>query len=311
MTSYRTPVRAAGALVVLAILGIIIGLISASSVSTGPNEVALHIGGGPIENKSIKGCVPASEHQNFNSPGDSYVTYSTSQRDWDATGQGGSDSGSFKVVSKDNVEMEVPVIVRFYQITDCQTLEKFYDNLGQRYGAFIKDDGEGSSGWETMVRKIVADPVDVELGRIVQTHNWQDVRNDPKVRTEIANSLKDDITALVDSNAQGHYFDNFSVLVKKPEPTDPDLIKKINDAQARTYAAEAAKNTAAAQKAQADAERATAKAQAAKQVAVILGFKLPGMTNAQAMAAYNLNAAIKAGQNPYQPSGGALLNNNP
>ncbi|MDX6302147.1 MAG: hypothetical protein QOF53_3361 [Nocardioidaceae bacterium] len=35
------------------------------------------------------------------------------------------------------------------------------------------------------------------------------------------------------------------------------------------------------------------------------------MTNAQAMAAYNVNAAIKTGQNPYQPSGGALLNDNP
>ncbi|MDX6302148.1 MAG: hypothetical protein QOF53_3362 [Nocardioidaceae bacterium] len=63
----------------------------------------------------------------------------------------------------------------------------------------------------------------MELGRIVQTHNWQDVRNDPKVRSEIANSLTDDITALVDSDAQGHYFDNFSVLVKKPKPTRPRL----------------------------------------------------------------------------------------
>ena len=152
------PVRAAIGIIIALIIVASVALIAASSVSTGPNEVALHIGGGPIENKSLKGCVKPSEHQNFNSPGDSYVTYSTSQRDWDATGQHGSDSPAFKVVSSDNVEMEIPVIVRFYQITDCSTLEKFYDNLGQRYGAYITEDGSGSEGWETMVRKIVADP---------------------------------------------------------------------------------------------------------------------------------------------------------
>jgi regulator of protease activity HflC (stomatin/prohibitin superfamily) len=294
------------AIVVLLIAIVGITLASASSVNTGPNEVAVHIGGGPIEDRSIKGCIPSGTHENFNSPGDTYVTYSSSQRDWDATGQTGSDSGSFKVVSKDNVEMAVPVIVRFYQITDCKTLEKFYDNLGQRYGAFIQSSGSGSPGWETMVRKIVADPVDVELGRIVQTHNWQEVRNDPKVRTEIATSLRDKVADLVDSNAQGHYFDHFSVLVKKPEPTDKELIAKINDAQAQTYAAEAAKNTAAAQKAQADAEKATAQAQAAKNVAVILGFKLPGMTNAQAVKVYNEHFALEHDINPYQPNGQLL-----
>lgn len=290
---------AAGALVVVAI----VGLTATSSVSTGPNEVAVHIGGGPFEDARIKGCVPAGTRQNLNSPGDKYVTYSTAQRDWDATGQTGSDAAPFKVVSADNVEMQVPIIVRFYQITDCPTLEKFYDNLGQRYGAYINTDGEGSSGWVTMVRKIVADPVDVELGRIVQKYDWTLVRNSPKVRTEIATSLKNDIVGLVDSNAQGHYFDDFSVLVKKPEPTDPNLIKKINDAQAAIYAAQAAKQTAVAEKQEAQAQVAVSKAQAQKKVAEILGFKLPGMTNAEAVRAYNEHELITQGGNPFQPSG--------
>ena len=225
-----------GVAAVVAVL--VVASFSTSSVSTGPNQIAVQIGGGPIEDARFKGCVPAGTHENFNSPGDSYVTYSSSQRDWDATGQEGSDADPFKVVSADNVEMQVPIIVRFYQITDCATLEKFYTNLGQRSG-----------GWETMIRKIVADPVDVELGRITQKYAWTTVRNDPKVRTEIASTLRTGIVELVDSNAQGHYFDHFSVLVKKPEPTDPNLIKKINDAQAATYAAEAAQKTAVAQKA--------------------------------------------------------------
>ncbi len=296
-----------GVLVVLLLLVVVVGLAAASSVSTGPNEVAVHIGGGPIENASFKGCVPAGTHQNLNSPGDTYVTYSTSQRDWDATGQGGADAAPFKVVSSDNVEMQIPIIVRFYQITDCRTLEKFYDNLGQRYGAYITKDGGGSPGWETMVRKIVADPVDVELGRIAQKYRWTVVRNSPKVRTEIATSLKDDIAGLVESNAQGHYFDRFSVLVKKPEPTDPNLLKKINDAQAAIYAAQAAKVTADAERQEAQAQVAVSRAKSAKNVADILGFKLPGMTNQQAVRAYNEHFLISQQGNPYQPSGGMLL----
>jgi SPFH domain / Band 7 family len=285
-------------------------LFAASSVSTGPNEVAVHIGGGPLENASFKGCVPSGTHQNLNSPGDTYVTYSTSQRDWDATGQRGADADPFKVVSSDNVEMQIPIIVRFYQITDCKTLEKFYDNLGQRYGAYITKSGAGSTGWETMVRKIVADPVDVELGRIAQKYKWTLVRNSPKVRTEIATSLKDDIAGLVESNAQGHYFDNFSVLVKKPEPTDPNLLKKINQAQAAIYSAQAAQVTAAAEKQEALAQIAVSKAQSSKSVAEILGFKLPGMTAQQAVRAYNEHYLISQNGNPYQPSGGMLLQQN-
>jgi hypothetical protein len=296
----------AGSVVTLLVVVLLIGLGAASSVSTGPNEVAVHIGGGPIEDSSFKGCVPEGTHQNLNSPGDRYVTYSTAQRDWDATGQRGADATPFKVVSSDNVEMQIPIIVRFYQITDCATLEKFYDNLGQRYSAYINSDGSGSSGWETMVRKIVADPVDVELGRIAQKYQWTTVRNSPAVRTEIASSLKQDIAGLVESNAQGHYFDNFSVLVKKPEPTDPNLLKKINDAQASIYAAQAARVTAAAERQEALAQVAVSKATSAKSVADILGFKLPGMTNQQAVRAYNEHYLISQNGNPYQPNGTVL-----
>ena len=294
---------AAGALVVLAVIGVL----STSSVATGPNQVALHIGGGPLESARFKGCVPPSTRQNFNSPGDTYVTYTTSQRDWDATGQAGSDSKPFQIVSKDNVTMTVPIIVRFYQRTDCKTLEAFYDNLGQRYNAYVNADGRGSPGWDVMVRKIVADPVDVELNSIAQKYDWLTIRNDPAVRNEIMASLRSDIVDLVKRNAQGEYFDNFSVLVKKPEPTDPKMLQRINTAQTQIYAAEAAQKTAEAQKAQAEAEIAVAKAQAAKKVAEIEGFRLPGMTGRQAVEAYNQHYALDKQINPWQPQGGSLL----
>ena len=42
----------------------------------------------------------------------------------------------------------------------------------------------------------------------------------------------------------------------------------------------------------------------------ILGFKLPGMTNAQAVRAYNEHYLIEHDGNPYQPQGSMLLNGN-
>lgn len=303
----RLPLLA-GAVGAVVLVGVV-GSMATSQVSTGSNQVALHIGGGPFESAHFKGCVPASTRQNFNSPGDKYVVYTTSQRDWDATGQAGADAAPFQIVSADNVTMTVPVIVRFYQKTDCPTLEKFYNNLGQRYGAYINADGSGSPGWEVMIRKIVADPVDVELNSIAQKYDWLTIRNDPKVRNEISNSLRDDIVSLVERNAQGEYFDNFTVLVKKPEPTDPKMLERINSAQTQIYQAEAAKKTAAAERAQAEAEIAVAKAQAAKKIAEIEGFRLPGMSGKDAVAAYNQHYAVQQGVNPWQPTGGALLNN--
>jgi uncharacterized protein YdbL (DUF1318 family) len=304
MTRYRspiTPTRVAAALAGLTLLGGTTAMLAASEVNTGPNEYAIQIGGGPFEDAKFKDCKQPSTHENFNSPGDKYVTYSDAQRDWDATGQAGSDAGAYTAVSLDNVELGIPIIVRFYQKTECDVLKAFYSNLGQRYSAYINPNGTGSEGWQTMVRKIVSDPIDVELGRIVQKYEWTKVRNDPKIRTEIADTLRDQIADLVKSNAQGDYFERFTVLVKKPEPTDPDLVAEINNAQKAVYAAEAAEITAESTRLQALAERKSAQAQANKKVAEINGFRLPGMSPAEAVRAYNEAMLIEKGGNPFQP----------
>ncbi len=97
------------AAVLLVPAALLVGLVAASSVKTGSNVTALQIGGGPIEDRKIKRCIPAGTHENLNSPGDDYVYYPLSERDWDATGQRGADSDPMRSVSSDNVEMQVPM----------------------------------------------------------------------------------------------------------------------------------------------------------------------------------------------------------
>ena len=185
----RFKLSTALVLVIVAVLlvpaALLVGLVAASSVNTGSNVTALQIGGGPIEDRKIKRCIPAGTHENLNSPGDDYVYYPLSERDWDATGQRGADSDPMRSVSSDNVEMQVPIVVRFSMVTDCSTLKTWYNEHGQRYGASLSEHGDITQGWDLALRKLVADPLDAQLDRIVQRYPWRQVWNDPAIKAEI------------------------------------------------------------------------------------------------------------------------------
>ena len=81
---------------------LIIGLFSFRGYSVPSDMVAVRVGAGPFEATKIKGdCIPSSTRGFFTN--DDYEYFPTSEREWDATGQEGSDSGRFKSVTKDNV----------------------------------------------------------------------------------------------------------------------------------------------------------------------------------------------------------------
>ena len=280
---------------------LVVGLVAASSVNTGSNITALQIGGGPIEDSKIKRCIPAGTHENFNSPGDKYVYYPLSERDWDATGQRGADSDPMRSVSSDNVEMQVPIVVRFSMVTDCPTLKTWYNEHGQRYGASLTEDGDITSGWDLALRKLVADPLDAQLDRIVQRFPWRQVWNDPAIKAEIEEQVSDQMETLVDRQARGHYFEGFTVLVKKPSPIDKELVASINESQKLLAVSEQAIARAKADVARADAEVKVARAQAAKRRAEIEGY---GTTEAYLKA-----LAVEKGLNPWQPTTSGIIAN--
>lgn len=86
--------------------------------------VALRVGAGPIESAKVKECKPASDRGFFTN--DDYRLFPTSEREWDATGQEGSDSERFRSVTRDNVEMAIPVTIRLTLDTECKVLTDFY-----------------------------------------------------------------------------------------------------------------------------------------------------------------------------------------
>lgn len=282
-----------------------------------PNMVAVHVTAGPFQSKKVVGCVNPSERKFWTN--DKYYVFPTSEREWDATGQANSDAvdaagkaTTFQSVTSDNVIMDVPITVRFTLITECDTLKDFYIKYAQRYGAGFNTDGTYNEQWETLLRKLVADPADQTLDRIVQQYKWRDVWNNPdtkvKIEQQMNEALNSDNSLLVQT-AKGKYFDGLSVLIGNTQPDNAELATAVAQEQTLVAQAESEQAQAKADKARAEAQIKVSKAEAAKQRATIEGFMLKGMSPAEALKAYNQSQAIAAGQNPFQPTyvvGGTL-----
>lgn len=262
-----------------------------------PDMVALRVGAGPFEPKKIKECIPANDRKLFWETNDSYYPFPTSEREWDATGKSGSDSGPYTSVTKDNVVMQIPVTVRFTIKTDCPTLKKFYSKYVRRYGAQFDTDGTYNEQWETLLRKLVADPTDQTLDRIVQKYNWRNVWNEPKTKVAIERELDKRLTSrgsLMVQTAKASYFEGISVLVGTPTPERAELRNAVALEQQAVADAKSKEAEANARAAQARAELAVTEAQAAKKRQAIAGY--PDVD------AYLKAQAIRRGLNPYQPT---------
>ena len=280
--------------VVIAFVAIFAALtLTGCGVATQASIKKLQVGAGPLDNPQVKGCIEPGVLRKTPT-NDDYYAYPVSDRDMDATGQAGSDFDMITAISSDNAEMAIPVIIRFNMVTECDTLGKFFKAYGQRYSAYLNDDGTATEGWRLMLRKLMYDPTDALLDDVAKNYEWRELYNDASAQTELQEQLTDNIQSIVEKNARGIYFENFTVLVKKPVPTNPDLVNAIASEQAEVGKAQAAEARARAQKIQAEAEVAVAKAQAEKQQAEIEGFG--GYEN------YSRSQAIQKGLNPFQPT---------
>jgi SPFH domain / Band 7 family len=283
------------------VLVVVIGLFAFHGYSTPSDMVAIRVGAGPFEAKKIKGdCVPPSTRGYLTN--DSYHYFPTSEREWDATGQKGSDAKPFESVTNDKVIMKVPITIRFTLRTDCPTLKDFYAKYARRYGVEFKNgdgtfDETGASynqAWLDVLRKLVADPSDQTLDRIVQGYDWQKVWNDPATKTEIEQKMTDALrgeTSLLVQTAHKSYFDGITVLVGKPIPPKA-LASAVAETQTRVAKAQAAEAQAKADVAKANAEVDVSIAEAKKRRAEIAGYG--------SVEAYNINECINtSGCNPY------------
>jgi regulator of protease activity HflC (stomatin/prohibitin superfamily) len=284
---------AAGALV---IVGLILLMIARpTTISTAPDQVALHYKDGPISSRKFADCVEPSTRV-WDGPGDRHFAYPSSQTNF-VFGEGG-DGGPITFVTRDGIEMHVDGVANFLLNTDCEDLHKFHDLIGNRYNAYM-DGGERSEGWRRMLAVYIARPLETAIDRAGQKYNYTDLYTDPNVKAQWENDVVAALPDLVNRQTDGNvaFFENFAITLQKPEPPQAvkDALVQQQEAVAKAKAAEA--EAAAKQKA-AEAQVAVERAEAAK---IQERIKVLGVEG------YLRQYAIDKGLNPFQPTSSGLI----
>ena len=292
-------------------------LTGCAAPATNADEYFVHKGGGWTEGKEDKGCVDPAQRQIFwgTGMGDSFYSYPANQRVFDFRGVENSDRGPFEVVSKDGITLTVPGTMPFLLNTDCATLQKFHDRIGNRYKAYMEENEDGvnvtGKGWSDVLNLYMAPPLDATLDREAKKYTWDQLRSDPTIKDTINVEVGKTVERLINDLTEGNekYFTGFAPLILQPLAPE-NLVKAkeaeqaaVAEAKAATVAAEAnaasAEAAARAQVKQKDAELAVKRIEAQ-----ILAAEIAAHGGAQK---FNEWLVASKGGNPYQPSFGSTL----
>lgn len=307
MKNVNKALAVAGGVVALGLLLLLVA--RPSSISTGPDQVALHYKGGAFSSKKFSDCVAPSNRE-FDGPGDLHFAYPASQTNFVFDAQGG-DSDPITFVTKDGIEMTVEGVTNFLLNTSCEPIEigsttytggalqRFHELIGNRYSAYMTSDGARSDGWRQMLNVYIFRPLDTATDRAGQNYTYAELYTDPNKKAQWERDVLSQLPDLVNRQTDGdtEFFQNFAVTFQKPEP--PQSIKdELVKQQAAVAKAKAAEAEAAAREAAAQAQIAVERAEAAK---------IAERVRVLGREGYLQQYAIDHGINPFQPSGGSLI----
>jgi regulator of protease activity HflC (stomatin/prohibitin superfamily) len=300
-SSGSSPLRKVGvALGLVAICAIIAAIfVRPTSISTGPDEVGLHYSGGAFTPTRFKNCVGNSTRE-WDGPGDKHYRYPDSQTNF-VFGPGG-DGPAITFVTKDGIEMTVTGVANLMLNTQCEALTQFHDLIGNRYKAYLDDDGNRPEGWTLKVLPIyIGKPLDTAIDRAGQAFTYTELYTDPNKKAEWEQDVLDALPDLVNRQTDGDvdFFENYALTLQKPEP--PQEIKTaLVEQQAAVARAKAKEAEAGAAELAAIAEVKVQKAEADKIAAIIQVLGKDG---------YLKKYAIDKGQNPFQPQTNGIIQN--
>ena len=309
----RTGRGAKVLLVLVVVFFVVIALLMfarPSTASTGPDQVSLHYKGGAFSSKRFADCIEPSNRV-FDGPGDSHFAYPASQTNFVFDADTGGDGRQITFVTRDGIEMTVEGVTNFLLNTSCEpitigrtryaggALQRFHELIGNRYQAYMTDDGQRSDGWRQMLNVYIARPLDTAIDRAGQNYTYTELYTDPTKKAAWEQDVLKQLPDLVNRQTDGdtEFFQNFAITLQKPEPPQAikDALVKQQEAVAKAKAAEA---EAAAREAAAEAQIAVERAEAAK---INERIKVLGRDG------YLRQYAVDHGLNPYQPSTGSLI----
>ncbi|MDF5754079.1 SPFH domain-containing protein [Spongiactinospora sp. TRM90649] len=216
---------------VVAVVGLGFALSGCSRVSTQPDEVILHYAGGTFEAIAFDRCINPSSGATLLGPGDTGYSYPFGQRTFDFSGAEGAESRPISIVSKDNVEMQVAGSATFTLNTHCETLRRFHERIGLKFGAYADGDGDSSSGWTKMLNFYFKQPLDRAMDAASQEFEWRKLFNDPNVKQQWEQRVGQLARQFIKETAGDDYFcsPNYGgvgecgdvvLTIQKPEPPE-------------------------------------------------------------------------------------------
>ena len=201
-----------------AALAAIAVLTGCSSVSTQPDQNALHYQGGAIfpAAHTFVECISPNK-QKYIGPGDSSYDYPAGQRTWKFDDHG--DAGPIKVVSSDNVTMTVSGTLTFNLTGDCNLLRKFHEQIGIKHQPIMSGD-KTAEGWVQLIGVYIDQPLRTTISNVAGGYKATELYNSSAVRQKFEDAVDQDLEAQVKNLAGEDYFTNFHVVVQKPDAPD-------------------------------------------------------------------------------------------
>ncbi len=213
-------------------------LAGCSSVSTAPDEMALHYEGGDFQSQKFKNCVPAST-KDFDGPGDKHYVYPIGQRTFTFNDDNnGAESGPISIVSSDLVEMTVEGTATFNFTSDCDKVKKFHEEIGNKYR---KQYGEvNDAWWLSVLNDYVKQSLDKAMDASAKGISFRDLYANPDAKKIWEDSVSKLTPEFITAQAGDSYFSDFRFTLQVPQP--PSEIKKgFTDRQAAVEQNEAQK----------------------------------------------------------------------
>lgn len=207
------------------------------------DEITLIYDKGPTQTTGFQECVEPGK-TGWAGPNDLTYTYTAGQITYDFTGEPGSESAPLRFISDDDQEMEVTGVLTIELNTDCKTLQEFNDNIGRRKNMYNADDNVVGEGWVSGLQTYVGQPLLRALQDGGQQFGWSPLRNDGAIRGDLEKKVQEALPGLIAGATEGgNYFVNPKITINKPKPTNPELLKQVDqkaaaDARLATIASE-------------------------------------------------------------------------
>lgn len=252
-------------IVVLAILGLIVGLVTLTWGSVPPDKIMLHYTGGPLDGTHFVEVVQPGTGTKIYGLSENLYYLPATQRNYivDKDPNTGDKVGNDALVgvSSDNVSFTFEAAVYFKLNTSPQTLRQFFEQI------CLHDDctnlGNGK-GWDKMLaqyfRPQLENAVRLEAGKYTREQLYRDPDTLVAMQQDISAVLNDRITKAIGGeffcgpDATASTCPDLTVLIKNPTPPD-NVSAAYNDTAAASQKVVTANNDAKAKVAQAQGEK--------------------------------------------------------